>query len=55
MSQSSKSAAQSADRGVRLKQQISIFEACGIIVGIIVGSGIFISPKGYRLISLPFV
>ena len=32
--------------GVRLEKTIGLWNGCAVIIGIVVGSGIFISPKG---------
>ncbi|GMR53949.1 hypothetical protein PMAYCL1PPCAC_24144, partial [Pristionchus mayeri] len=42
----SSSSSPSSPDGVRLEKRISLFNGCTIIVGVIVGSGIFVSPKG---------
>ena len=46
---SSKSSVVISEDGVRLKRHLGLANGVAIIVGIIVGSGIFVSPKGVLL------
>ena len=39
------------NEGTKLKWELGLFNGVGIIIGIIVGSGIFVSPKGVLLFS----
>lgn len=47
----SKRSSKSSESGVQMQKRISLFDGVAIIVGVIVGSGIFVSPKGVLLHS----
>lgn len=48
---SSNAAPEPASEGVKLKRELGLWDGVAIIVGIIVGAGIFVSPKGVLINS----
>jgi hypothetical protein len=39
----------------KLKRELGLVDGASIIIGIIVGSGIFVSPKGVLQVSMSFI
>lgn len=42
---------ESDENGVQLKKELGLFDGVAIIIGVIIGAGIFVSPKGVLLHS----
>lgn len=49
-----KNVAKVAENDAQLKQSISLMGGCAIIIGVIVGSGIFVTPAGKVIIMIKF-